>query len=239
MAINITTGDVINGTIALVRDNLNTSIAYVAVLSFMGLLLEWGLSQLGGAFSGTAGMPGWLATYLGITAGLGGLLFLVVAVAANFFLWEWMLQSRGYLREGGRRFFGYIGQAIVIALATGIGLALLIVPGLIIGARLAAAPALLIGEKRGAMEAMGESWEMIRGNTTPIVLAYLVGVIVFVVLAGVLTGFSWTGVGTQGPIATFLEQIVSNTATVFTVALGTYVYGQLGGAAEQVAEVFE
>lgn len=238
MAIDLTTGSVINGTIATVRENGNIAVAYVSVMSFLGLLLEWGLPMAGLAYD-TFDVPSWLVAYLGVSAGIGGLLFLILLVVANYMLWEFMLRQANLVREGGRRFFRYVGQAILIAIFTAIGFVLIIVPGLIISARLSAAPAFLIGEKRGAIESIGESWEMVRGNTTPIVLAYLVGVLIFLVLAGLLAGFGFASSGVVGPVMVFLQQIVSNLATVFTVALGIFVYSQLSGATAQVAEVFE
>ena len=239
MTRTLTVGEIINGTLETLKENANVAIAFVAILSFIGLLFEWGLAQFGGIFADDLGLPETAAVLLGVGAGLGGLLFLVVAVIANYMLWEIMLQQASFVREGGRRFFRFIGQSILIGLVTALGFVLLIVPGLIVGARLAAAPAFLIGEKRGAIESMGESWEMVRGNTTPVVLTFVIGFILFIVLAMIVGGATFASAGQAGPIATFFGQVISNLGTVLTVALGVYLYRELRGPTEQLTEVFE
>ena len=227
-------GDVIEGTIARLQENMQPALVFIAILTLMGTVLEGGFAAILDNAPGGYEMPEIVRTAFGIGAGLGGLLFVIVSIVGTYLLWEVVLRRSGFAPpDGEKRVFRYFLQAIIVGFCTGIGFLLLIVPGLIFGARWAAAPAFLIAEKRGTIQAMGDSWETVRGNTTSVVLAYLIGVVGVVVL-----GLAFASIG-GGVASVLLEHLIANIGTVLTVALGVFLYGRLHGDSDRIAQVFD
>jgi hypothetical protein len=241
----LTVGEVINGTIATVAENKQAALIFIAVLTVLGAALEWGLTQIGGGFFDQFADAGWLLAALGIGAGIGGIVFLIVAVVAQYLLWETMLRRRHQLAAGyDRRFLGFVGLSILTGLGIAVGYILLIVPGLIFTARWAMAPAYLIVERQGAIDSMGSSWEEIKGSTTPIVLAILAAAVVLVgasMAVGVGAGVAAAvGEGAQDSlVASLLGQFLSQVGTVLSTGLGVFLFGRLHGESEVLSEVFE
>ena len=240
---NLTVGEVINGTIATVADNKAAAIAYIAVFTALGTGLEWGLSQVGTGMFDQFADAGWLLAAFGVSAGIGGILFVIVAVVGQYLLWEAMLRQRHHLMSGyDRRFLAFFGLAILTGIGVAFGFLLLIVPGLIFMARWAMAPAYLMVEKEGIIDSMGGSWHAVKGNTTPVVLAVLVGGLVFfglAVIAGLGTGFSGEPAGQVALIESLLGQLLSQVGTVLTAALGVFLFSRLHGSSRELSGVFE
>jgi hypothetical protein len=146
--------------------------------------------------------------------------------------------------EPRQRVLAFVGLAIVIGLGTGLGFVFLIIPGLICMARWAAAPAYLIAEGQGVFEAAGKSWEDLRGNTTPVVLAILAGVIIFYLM---VAGATALAVSTEtllveeaspGLVTVVLMQFASHLATVLSVGLGVWIFARVRGPSKELAGVF-
>lgn len=230
----LSVGDVIEGTIVRVQQNMQPALVFIAVLTLLGTVLEGGLSTFETDALGGFELPEFARTAFGIGAGVGGLIFVIVSIVGTYLLWEVVLRRSGFAPpDSEKRVFRYFLQAIIIGLCTAVGFLLLILPGLIFGARWAAAPAFLIAEKRGTIEAMSASWDAVRGGTTSVVLAYLIGVVVIFVL----TLFP-VQIG-MGIVSIFFENLVSNIGTVLTVALGVFLYGRLHGDSERISQVFD
>ncbi|VVT17702.1 hypothetical protein [Erythrobacter sp. EC-HK427] len=230
----LTVREVVEGTIAKVQENMQMLVVFVLTLTVLGTALQGGFFFLGDGDIAGFEIPSFVLTAFGISAGIAGIALLIVAIVASYLLWELLLRRAGYYPpDSERRFFRYVAQAILIGIGTGLGFMLLVIPGLIFGARWAAAPAFLIANKRGTIESMGDSWDMVSGNTTPVVLAYLTGVAIIVVLGLVLniTGF--------GLVSIFFENLVSNIGTVLTIAMGVFLYDRLHGRSETLSQVFD
>ena len=238
---DLTVGEVINGTLALLAENRNAALAYLLVFTVLGTTLEWGLFQAGvGAIPGLENAD-WLLAVFGLGAGIGALALVVLTIIGQYLLWESMLRESTIFAGGERRrFLAFFGQAILVGLAVGFGFLLLIVPGLIFTARWAAAPAYLIAERQGVIDAMGSSWDMVRGNTTPVVLAILIVALLFVVLmvAGVMT---FTDIDSDELTLgeSLLGQVTSHAVTILSVSLGVFLFRRLHGSSRAVSGVFE
>jgi hypothetical protein len=242
---NLTLGEVVNGTITTIAENKDVALSFIAVLTILGAGFEWGLAQLGGGALDPFANAETVLAWFGIGAGLGGLVFLIVGIVAQYLLWEIMLKRKNHLAAGeGRRYLAFIGLAILTALGVGVGFLLLIVPGLIFSARWAMAPAFLIVERKGIVESMSNSWDDVQGNTTPVVLAILIVAIVTIGLgtaleASALATVDGTEVVTISLTSSLLSQLLSQTVTVLQAGLGVYLFGRLHGASDALSGVFE
>lgn len=243
MAEDLSTGDVISGTIETLRENQRAAITYIVVLTALGTALEWGLRGFGTSFAGYQ-VPEWALGAFGIGAGIGGLLVVIISVIAQYLLWENMLGASNFLKPGAdKRYFAFFFQALLIGICVGFGFILLIIPGLIFSARWAAAPAFLIAERKGITDGMSASWEMIRGNSKPIILAYLLAGLVIIVLSAIVGGATFFG-GAGGVVEVSLftmigTQVINSLGTVLAIALGVFLFGRLHGATEHLSDVFE
>ncbi|HSG34955.1 MAG TPA: hypothetical protein VLA37_10495, partial [Sphingomonadaceae bacterium] len=175
---------------------------------------------------------------------ISGLAFAAIAIVGQYLLWESMLRGSTVLNAGaGRRFFAFFFQAILIGLGTGFGFLFLIVPGLLFAARWAAAPAFLIVERMGIIDAMSASWNMVKGNSRHVIIAYVLAAVVVIGLSGAIAGASLLGgfdtSGQQGLGTMIGLHLVQQLATVLTVGLGVFLFHRLQGASQQLTEVFD
>jgi hypothetical protein len=240
---NLTVGEVINGTIATVADNKAAAIAYVAVFTALGTGLEWGLSQVGTGLFDQFADAEWLLAVFGVSAGIGGILFVIVAVVGQYLLWEAMLRQRHYLVRGyDRRFLAFFGLSILTGIGVAFGFLLLIIPGLIFMSRWAMAPAYLMVEREGVIDSMGGSWDAVKGNTTPVALALLVGGLLLfglAVITGLGSAFSGDATGQVPLIESLAGQFLSQVGTVLSAALGVFLFARLHGSSRELTGVFE
>ncbi|MFV0644241.1 MAG: hypothetical protein ACK5NN_07045 [Sphingomonadaceae bacterium] len=230
----LTFGQIMNGTIEMARDNFRLFAIYTVVLSVIGAASEWSAEMI----PGMGGMDDYMVIF-GAGAGFGGILYLIAMVIGQYVLWDRILAGSGLgPTMAHNRYFGFLGQGILIAIGTILGLMLLVVPGLIFMARWAMAPALLVGYNQGATEAMGNSWEATKGNTTPVVLGIVVGTLAIVALTGIIEAIGLVTTSLT-PLTLFLGEVVSQTGSVLMIALGLYLHEQFFGSAAQLVDVFE
>ncbi|MXO72431.1 hypothetical protein [Alteraurantiacibacter buctensis] len=237
-------GELIEGTIATVRENASAAGIYIVVLSVLATALEWGL---GAALEGSdplVDLSGPVMAYLGVGAGIGGLLVLIVAVVSQYLLWEAMLENGALMVRGRapRRYLAFVGLAILSGLGTGLAFLALVVPGLIVLARWVAAPAYLIRQRMGVIEAMRQSWYAVKGITTPIVFTFLIGVFAVSVLGGLVGVGAFVTMadgGQPGFLAVLGNQLLSNASSVLQVAFGVFVFRRLTGDVNELGAVFE
>ncbi|MXO58408.1 hypothetical protein GRI89_02455 [Altererythrobacter salegens] len=241
----ISVGEVVNGTFSVIGDNLRVVAIYVIGMTLGTSFLQWILRNAAPTLAQTTAIPKDLLDWFGIGAGLSGIVVAIAAVVAQYLLLQALLRQRGYLPETTRfRIFSYILMIVLLALANGIGLILFVVPGLFLMARWSAAVAFLIAEDGPVFEAMGSSWDAVRGNTTAIALAILAGMIIYyIVFAGFLVAgmrgiLTMQGLGTDGLLFTLVTQFSSLVVGVFKMALGIWVYGRLHAPASHLQDTF-
>jgi hypothetical protein len=118
-------------------------------------------------------------------------------------------------RWGFRRFGSVILVAILVGLAVLGGLILLVIPGLIFAVMLSVSvPALVVEDRRGT-EAMGRSWNLVKGN-----FWHAVGVIV---VAGLITGVVSGVIGAIGGDNWVLRWIFNSIGTIITAPFSALV----------------
>jgi hypothetical protein len=241
--VQFSVSNLISGTIETAQANRASVLLFIGGLTALGTVLEVGLSPGMIDFAPLSNLPPSLNTLFGVGAGLGGLLVLVQSVLAHFLLWRAMLQNGDLLDLAGQghRILPYVGLTILTTLGTMLGFLMLIIPGLLASTRWLAAPAFLLQRDAGVIESMGNSWRLIKGNSTPIIVTYFLASLVAVVLSlfvgiGTVTSAS---MGLGSVLTTLFAQIVSNTFTMLQVALGVYVFRQLTGATDDIGAVFE
>lgn len=241
---NLTVGELFTGTIDTLQENGRTAGLYVGVLTTVGTAIEWGLGTALAGSEPLMSLPDSLQTLLGVGAGIGGLLVIILAIVAQYLLWEAMLDNGTLFArpQQGRRYLAFVGLAILTALGVGLGFMLLIIPGLLFNARWMAAPAFLIRQRTGITESMRLSWDGIKGNSKPVILVYIVGVIVVMVMAGMVGAGSLATAGFAGGPQFFTVlagQLVSNFGTVLQVGLGVYLFRRITGNADDIGTVFD
>jgi hypothetical protein len=130
-----------------------------------------------------------------------------------------------------------IGNGILYAIAVGIGLALLIVPGLyLITIWAVTAPAIVI-ERRGAIEAFGRSFDLVRGHGWTVFGAIVVA---FLVLVGLAFLGALIGAAIAELVGAIVLTIIVNTiAAPFAALVSSVLFFDLreqeGGAVEPAA----
>lgn len=240
-------GQVFDGTIKVLSQHIRPFAIYVGIFTIVGTLLEWGASRYALEL---AELVGGLETYqllLQLGAGFAGIAIFLVALIGQYWLWFTLLNERNLGDDRQPyRYFAFLVQSIILGIAVTLGYFLLIVPGLLLSARWSIAPALLIGENRGIIEAMGDSWEAIRGNGTPIVLAYIIVGVGYLIFAMVLAGATVESAMTEGGVGsarefafTLLSQVFLHSFTVMAIALGIFLFGWAYGETTAVSNVFE
>jgi hypothetical protein len=118
-------------------------------------------------------------------------------------------------RWGLRRFGSVILVSILVGLAVLGGLILLVIPGLIFAVMLCASVPALIAEDRRGTDAMGRSWNLVKGH-----FWHAVGVIV---VAGLITGVVSGVIGAIGGDNWFLRWIFNAIATIITAPFSSLV----------------
>jgi hypothetical protein len=107
-------------------------------------------------------------------------------------------------RFGYRRLWSILLVGILFALAVFVGFIALIIPGIIIAVRFSVAiPALVVEGKRGT-EALGRSWNLVRGRSWSVFGAFIVVGFLTGIVSGILTalgGNSWFLTGVFAAIA--------------------------------------
>lgn len=212
---------IISGTIETVQVNSQAALTFFVVVAGLGTVAD---------ILSTSGSTG-----LMVVGGLLQLVVLVVSIIAGYRLLEAMLEQSGLLSSGvERRYWPFVGQAIVMGLAISLGFVLLIIPGLIVAARWSIAQALLVGRGENVFDAMRASWEATSGHTVTIILAALVLFIVFAVIVGL--GMFVFGETTL--IGILLSQAGGTAMSVLSFAFATYLLGRLAPGAAGVRQVF-
>jgi hypothetical protein len=107
-------------------------------------------------------------------------------------------------RFGYKRLWSILLVGILFALAVLAGLIALVIPGIIIAVRLSVSiPALVVEGRRGT-EALGRSWDLVRGQSWSVFGCFLVAFLLAGILNSALTaigGDSWFAVGVLAAIA--------------------------------------
>jgi hypothetical protein len=126
-------------------------------------------------------------------------------------------------RFGYRRLWSILLVSILFGLAVFAGLIALVIPGIIIAVRLSVSiPALVVERKRGT-EALGRSWDLVRGFSWPVFGAF----IVVALLTGIVNGlFSAIG-GNNWFFSGLFGGIGSSITTPFTGLVIGLIYFDL------------
>jgi len=112
------------------------------------------------------------------------------------------------------------------AIAIGIGFVLLIVPGLILLTVWAVTAPAIVVERRGAIEAFGRSWQLVRGQSWQ-VFGVLLVVFILVVIVAAIVGALGAGLGTGGAV---VAAVIGNILVAPAFALASAVmFFDLGG----------
>jgi hypothetical protein len=112
--------------------------------------------------------------------------------------------ARASYRFGYRRLWSILLVGILFVLAVFAGLIALVIPGIIIAVRFSVAiPALVVEGKRGT-EALGRSWNLVRGRSWSVFGAFIVVGFLTGIVSGVLTaigGGNWFVTGLLAAVA--------------------------------------
>lgn len=124
--------------------------------------------------------------------------------------------SQAY-RFGYRRLWSILLVGVLFALAVSAGLFALVIPGIIIAVRFSVAiPALVVEGKRGT-EALGRSWNLVRGRAWSVFGAFIVAWFLTAIVSGILT--------TVGGDNWFVQAILAAVASVVTTPFMGLVIG--------------
>lgn len=242
----LTIGDLISGTMRTMDTNRQAVTLYVALLTVVGTAYEWGLNT---GISLLPTLTDELADRIfsmgvveaGIALAVVG--FILLTLVANYLLFEAMLNRRGPRgrRDEPFRLLAFIGLTILTYLGIMLGLVLLIVPALIIGARWSIAPAFLINRRCGIGESLSQSWNAVRGNTTPIILTFLLGLFGLLLLSGLAGAGEWFSSSDEQPgfVSILAGQIVSSLGAALQGAFAVYIFSRLVGITDDLGEVFD
>jgi hypothetical protein len=96
-------------------------------------------------------------------------------------------------RFGYRRFWSVLLVGILVGLAVFAGLILLVVPGIIIAVRLSVSIPALVVERRRGTDALGRSWNLVKGYSWPVFGAFIVVAVLNAIVNGALTAIGGNG----------------------------------------------
>jgi hypothetical protein len=214
----LSTGEMIRGAFAVLRDNARPVLIYLAVMIAAGVL-------------------GDMLPYYGI----GDILSLAqvpLFFVAQYLLFEAMLRNANMLApDARRRVFGFVGQALVVTLGVTIAVYLLVIPAFIVGARWIAAPSLLVSGRCGPVKALGESWAETKGNTAQIAFASIALMLMAYVVVMVIDGAGGVVAMAFGGSQKFGEAALIG-PNLALVCLSVAVYRRLNDDTRELAEVF-
>jgi len=131
------------------------------------------------------------------------------------------------MEVGIRNFLPLLGLAIVMSVGIGLGMILLIVPGMILAVLWCVAAPSLVAEKRGIFESLQRSRELTKGYRWPIFGLIVIYFIVYMVIAGTVSGVS---VATGGNLDGTGNLVVTLIATPL-IAVAQALIGSTGVAA--------
>lgn len=209
----LTVGDIFTRLREILGENLAPLVGCIAGLTAANVALDY------------------LSTGAGTTLPAG-----IASLAAQYYLTASSLERLGLREAGGRNRFGaFWGLNIVSGLGILLGYLVLIVPGLYLSARWVAASAALLGEDGSVNGAMGESWEITRASTWPIV-----GTLLVIFVPACLAGFGLAFLlETLLPIvASLLMYVFLSSALAVSWLTGVAVYSLLKPGMSQLQEVF-
>lgn len=152
-----------------------------------------------------------------------------------------VLDREGLICEGvgRRRYWPLMWSSFVSAMGIGLGMIALVLPGLILLARWSMAPCVIIAEGGGPIGSLGESWRETRRVQWPIVGAFVVFGIVWLIAVGVLVaviGFGSADLGTTGTAAAF--NFAGGALTIASICLSLGIYRLVRVSAAPLEDVF-
>lgn len=231
----------ISGTLETLLSKVWFVIIYLVAFTTIGAGLQWLALDFASQSTEENSILGALQLSAGLGVGVMGLAMFLLAVIGQYLLWEAMLgRSSAPSTSDGRRFLAFLVMLIIIGIGTSIGFVLLVIPGFIMLARWSMAPALLIKQRLGVVVALENSWDSIKGNTTPIVFAILVGtagVMTVSLFGGGAAYFSNSGTDFE-LLDLIVQQAASELGTVLSVSLGTFLYRRFYDESKEIIEVF-
>jgi hypothetical protein len=171
---------------------------------------------------------GALAYYAPSTAAIkaqliGALLKFVVGVVGGYLLIEVMVRKTGLrTRTDNEAFLPYLLMLVPYTLGVMLGLIVFLLPGLIVMARWSIAQPLLVARGDGPMQALGESWELTKGNEFQILVALLALLILPIAIIITCSAFfektDLVGIGV-GQLATSATSVLAMAMNVALYAL--------------------
>lgn len=224
-------GMIIDRMVEVISRNSIAVLAYIVVLSVATATVAYVSNSMlppGDPISGISVRNILLSTTLQLAVSLFTIMVLYV-------LSETMLRNAGYpVPEGARRYFRFIGMALMTSICSVLGLFVFIIPGLIFMSRWSVSGAMFISERKRAFEAMGASWNATRGSEGSIIVAMLIPLVFTAVSIG-----AGLARGNQLSIALLLiAAVASMVGGAIQAALGVAIYSLLPGD-HQAAETFK
>ncbi len=153
------------------------------------------------------------------------------------------------MEVGIRNFLPLLGLAIVMSVGIGLGMILLFVPGMILAVIWCVAAPSLVAEKRGIFESLQRSRELTKGYRWPIFGLIVIYFIVYMVIAGTVSGVSVaTGGNLDGTGNMAVTLIATPLIAVIQAIIGSSgvaaIYYELrtakeGVGADELAAVFD
>jgi hypothetical protein len=224
-------GMIIDRMVEVISQNTVAVLAYIVALSVITVTVAYVSGSMlpqGDAISGINFRNILLSSALQLAVSL----FTIVVL---YVLTETMLRKAGYpVPDGARRYFRFIGMALMTSICSVLGLFIFVIPGLIFMARWSVSGAMFISGRKGAFEAMGASWNTTRGSEGSIILAMLIPLVFTAVsiAAGLARGTDLS------ILLLLIAAIASMVGGAIQVALGVAIYSLLPGD-HQTAETFK
>jgi hypothetical protein len=218
-------GRTISETFRIYGENASVLLGTAAAVFVIAGLIQGLLAAAGGVFLALLGS---IVVLVGVTLYTGFVTKLVEDVRdgrRDFTVGELLSSAAGVLGA-------LIGNSILRAIGIGIGLILLIVPGLILLTIWAVtAPAVVI-ERRGAIEAFGRSWELVKGEGWS-VFAVIVVAFVITFAISLVAGIIGAAFGDAGQIVfSIIGNIIGAPISALVAAV---LFFDLGGGTPAAA----
>jgi hypothetical protein len=168
--------------------------------------------------------------------GVSGVAGPLIYFGGQYWLFRAVLGKRRLIQTERVHYFAFVGLALLLILPIILGIAALVVPGIFLVARWIAAPAFIVARGLDPIAASGASQDAVRGQTS-IVMSAVVVLILIVMVAGVFLEAIVSGLA--GASAFSLDDLVGgHLVPLVLLGLSTATYESLGPEDTTIEEVF-
>ncbi|BDI60884.1 hypothetical protein [Qipengyuania nanhaisediminis] len=232
---NVTFSELCEQTFAEISGHSRAVIVFFALMVPVAALGEWAQPSNSAGFDIGFMIDDELAAQ-GLSAVLAVVAAAIMSTVLTFYLYAAMVRRTH--APGFHRFWPWLGIYILSWLGIALGFIALIVPGLILLTRWSAVLPIVIEGRVPAMDAYGESWRAVRGNSLTVFAVGFVLLVGLLVISGIIGALAIASAGAMTIAVPLISGMIDALGTIVFVAFSVAIYRLMAANTEDVAQVF-